>query len=432
MTPQPSRRTFLRSTTTAIALPFLDSLGFRPFVSATTPTQPPKRMIFLGIGFGVTEETWLPDVKDLGKDYKLTEGLAPLARHKDSFSIVQNASHKLSSSPHSGSTFWLTGADRYGSPGSSFHNTISVDQVAAATLGKETRFTSLQLNGSDENLSSANAGHGQGLSLAWDANGKPVAGMNDPVAVFHKLFSPDSMPIEKRKAMLAREHSVLDAIWSDAKSLQQGLTKTDVEKLDEYFTGIRDIEVRLGKEESWLDKPKPKAPIPEPKNRPLGDKEISLMYDLMVAAIQTDSTRVLTYRQPIGTLLTSIGETVLPHDMSHYSPGPRMQASQHRDKVQSELLAGLLDKLKSTKEANGSSLFDHTSLVFGSNIRSIHYLDNCPTLLAGGGAGIRMGEHMVLPKGTPLCDVWLTLLHGIGIETERHGDSTGILKQLRA
>ena len=207
---------------------------------------------------------------------------------------------------------------------------------------------------------------------------------------------------------------------------------TDVEKLDEYFTGIRDIEVRLGKEESWLDKPKPKAPIPEPKNRPLGDKEISLMYDLMVAAIQTDSTRVLTYRQPIGTLLTSIGETVLPHDMSHYSPGPRMQASQHRDKVQSELLAGLLDKLKSTKEANGSSLFDHTSLVFGSNIPSIHYLDNCPTLLAGGGAGIRMGEHLVLPKGTPLCDVWLTLLHGIGIETERHGDSTGILKQLRA
>ena len=156
------------------------------------------------------------------------------------------------------------------------------------------------------------------------------------------------------------------------------------------------------------------------------------MYDLMVAAIQTDSTRVLTYRQPIGTLLTSIGETVLPHDMSHYSPGPRMQASQHRDKVQSELLAGLLDKLKSTKEANGSSLFDHTSLVFGSNIRSIHYLDNCPTLLAGGGAGIRMGEHLVLPKGTPLCDVWLTLLHGNGIETERHGDSTGILKQLRA
>ncbi len=426
------RRHFLRASTATIALPFLESAGFRRFVSAAPVATPPKRMMFLGIGFGVTQETWFPDIADTGPGYQMTEGLQPLERHRERFSIVQNASHKASASPHAGSTFWLTGADRFGSPGSSFHNTISVDQVAAAEMGRETRFSSLQLNGSDKHLASANGGHGQGLSLAWDANGKPVAGTDDPVAVFHRLFSPDTMPLEKRKAMLAREHSVLDAILSDANSLQKRLTQTDVDKLDEYFTGIRDIEVRLGKEESWLERPKPQAPIAEPQNRPEGIDEIRLMYDLMIAALQTDSTRICTYRQPIASLLSSIGETILPHDMSHYAPGPRMAASQHRDRVQSQLLGELFDKMLATKEADGSSLFDHTSLVFGSNLRSIHYLNNCTTLLAGGGAGVKLGEHIALPEDTALCDVWLTLLHGVGVKAERHGDSTGVLKQIQA
>jgi hypothetical protein len=119
--------------------------------------------------------------------------------------------------------------------------------------------------------------------------------------------------------------------------------------------------------------------------------------------------------------------------MSHYSPGDRMAASQKRDTVQSELLAGLIDKLKATKEADGSSLFDHVALAYGSNIRTIHYLDNCPTLLTGGGAKLKLGQHLVLPKDTPLCNVWLTMLHGLGIDEKqlpRHGDSTGVVKAL--
>lgn len=100
--------------------------------------------------------------------------------------------------------------------------------------------------------------------------------------------------------------------------------------------------------------------------------------------------------------------------------------------MQSELLAGLIDKLKATKEADGSSLFDHTALAYGSNIRSIHYLDNCPTIVTGGGANLKLGRHMNLPKDTPLCNVWLTMLHGLGIEAERHGDSTGVVKELQA
>jgi hypothetical protein len=117
--------------------------------------------------------------------------------------------------------------------------------------------------------------------------------------------------------------------------------------------------------------------------------------------------------------------------MSHYHPGERMAAAQKRDLAQSEMLATLLDKLKATKEPDGSSLFDHTTVVFGSNLRSIHYLDNCPTLIAGGGAGIRLGQHVALQgKSTPLCNLWLTLLQGSGVKVDSHGDSNGVVKEL--
>ena len=109
-----------------------------------------------------------------------------------------------------------------------------------------------------------------------------------------------------------------------------------------------------------------------------------------------------------------------------------MEGSQARDRAHARLLAGLIDKLKSTKEANGSSLFDHVALAFGSNISSIHYLDNCPTILTGGGANLKLGQHLVLPKDTPLCNVWLTMMHGLGVNAERHGDSTGVVKELQA
>ena len=108
-----------------------------------------------------------------------------------------------------------------------------------------------------------------------------------------------------------------------------------------------------------------------------------------------------------------------------------MQASEARDKAHSELLAGLIDKLKATKEVDGSSLFDNVALAFGSNISSIHYLDNCPTVLTGGGANLKLGQHFVLPKDTPLCNVWLTMLQGMGIKAERHGDSSGVVSQLK-
>jgi hypothetical protein len=423
-----SRRHFLRSTAgSLIALPFLTSLGFRAFAQEKS-TTPPKRMIFLGFGWGVTSETWFPDLTQTGTDYTLSPGLTPLERHKKDFTVVQGCTNKFTNEAHWGSTFWLTGANRYAEPGQSFHNSISADQVAAGILGNDTRYASIQLNTPDVQ----NSGHGPGLSLAWDQRGKPVAGLDNPVVAYHRLFSDDTLPLEQRQAALKQKRSVLDTVLEDARRVQRGLSSSDTDKLDEYFQSIRDIETRLGKDEQWLTVPKGKAPMPEPKPGLAGREEIKVMYDLIVAALQTDATRVITYRQPVQTLLASLGSKVASHDMSHYTPGERTEASQKRDSAQSELLAGLFDKLKAVKEADGSSLFDHSSIAYGSNIRSIHYLDNCPTVLAGGAARLKLGQHIVLPKNTPLANVWLTLLRGIGVPAERHGDSTGVAKELLA
>lgn len=429
------RRHFLQTSTALIALPFFESFGFRRFASAapakTALQSHPKRMLFIGFGWGVTEESWYPKQGQRGAEYTLPSGLAPLERHKADFSIVQGLANRYTTNGHFGSTFWLTGANEFGEPGQSFHNGISADQVAAGHLGKDVRYDSLSL---DCGAAAATSGHGTGLSLSWDSRGKPVGGPKNPVEAFHRLFAKDTTPLDQQKAMFMQRRSTLDHALQEARDLQRRLGKTDNAKLDEYLQGIRDIETRLSRDEQWLSVPRPDAPISEPAPGLAGYEEIKLMYDLMVAALQTDSTRVLSYRQPVSSLLTSLKVKMDAHTMSHYhqSRGEALEASQKRDQAQSELLAHLLDQLKAAKQADGSSLLDHTTLVYGSNIRTGHSLDNCPTLLAGRGAGVKLGHNIVFPKDTPLCNAWLTLLQGSGVPTERHGDSTGTLPELLA
>ncbi|MFT5466374.1 MAG: hypothetical protein ACI8UO_001474 [Verrucomicrobiales bacterium] len=427
----PQRRAFLRSSTATIALPFLESFGFQRFASAAAEVAPPpKRMIFLGFGWGVTRETWFPDRADTGDGYELPLGLKPLERHKSDITVIQNLTNQFSHEAHWGSTFWLTGANRYAEPGQSFYNSISADQVAADVFGKDTRFTSIQLGCKNASAS----GHGPGLSLAWSRQGKPVAGLDTPVAAYHRLFSDDKTPLAQRQAMLQQRRSVLDTVLEDARDVGRGLNATDADKLDEYFQSIRDIETRLTKEEQWLEVPKrkPENPLDPPTGESEGYDEVKLMYDLMVAAMQVDSSRVFTYRQPVETFIKSLGSTISGHNMSHYGDGQRKEVSQLRDAKQTELLAHFIDRLKASKEPDGSSLFDHISLTYGSNIEAIHYLKNCPTVVTGGGAGVNHGRHIVAETGTPLCNLWLSLLRGSGLEIESHGDSTGVIDELFA
>jgi hypothetical protein len=388
----------------------------------------PKRLVFLSFGWGVTRETWFPDVREKGAQWKLPPGLEPLAKHQSDLTVVQGLCNQFTNDAHWGSTFWLTGANRYALPGQSFHNSVSADQVAAEVIGKNSRFASLQL--SCENAQES--GHGPGLSLAWDARGKPLPGLQDPVATFHRLFSNDTTPLAQRQALLKQKRSVLDTLLEDAKTVSRSLIHSDREKLEEYLQSVRDIETRLSNESRWLDKPKPRPADIGALSETRGLEEIKLMYRLLVAALQTDSTRVITYRQPVESLLQSLGIGFTGHNVSHYAPGPRQEASELRDKTQSQLLSGLLDQLKAARQPDGSSLFDHTTVVYGSNIQSAHFLENCPTLVAGRGAGVRLGQHLVFPSKTPLCNLWLTLLKGSGIPAEKHGDSTICLSALLA
>lgn len=429
----PSRRGFLRSSTALIALPMLESFGFRRFANAAaSATAPPKRMVFMGMGYGVTADRWYPDPSTTGYEYELPSLLKPLEKHKADITILQNLMHQYSADGHSGSTFWLTGANRYAIPGQSFHNTISADQVAAEAWGQDTRFTSIQLAAKSPS-SSGGDGHGPGNSLAWNRFGKPIAGLNTPVAAFHRLFSNDSTPLALRQQRLQEQRSVLDTVLADANSASRKLSQSDNRKLDEYLESIREIEVRLGKEEKWLsvDKKLPQNPVKEPSESLEGYEEIRMMYDLMVAAMQVDATRVFTYRMPAQALIESLGASMSVHSMSHYSEGERRTVSQSRDTAHAKLLAEFIDKLKASKEPDGTSLFDHCSIAFGSNLSSVHSLTNCPTLIAGGGAGIQHGRHLVMSdRKTPLCNLWLSLLKGSGINTDSFGDSTGVIDTL--
>lgn len=424
-----SRRAFLRSSTATIALPVMESFGFRRFASAAASQTPPKRMVFLAMGWGVTKESWFPDPKVTGSEYLLSPGLKPLERHKGDITVIQNLANQFNNEAHWGSTFYLTGANRYAEPGQSFHNTVSADQVAAEEFGKDTRFTSVQLGCNK----AEGSGHGPGLSLSWNRQGKPIAGLNNPLTAFHRLFAEENTSLEQRQAMLKQRRSVLDSVLEDAKSVSRGLSSNDVDKLDEYLQSIRDIEIRIAKEEQWLDIPKklPADPVKEPKGEIEGFEEVKLMHDLMIAAMQVDATRVLTYRQPVDSFIASLGATISGHNMSHYDQGARREVSEMRDQKNSELLARFIDKLKKTQEPDGSSLFDHVSLSYGSNIHSVHHLVNCPTVIAGGGAGVKHGRHLVMadPK-TPLCNLWLSLLRGVGLEVDSHGDSSGVIDEL--
>jgi hypothetical protein len=197
-----------------------------------------------------------------------------------------------------------------------------------------------------------------------------------PVALFHKPFSAETMPLERRVALLAEEKSVMDTLLEDARKVRRGLNAAAANKLDEYLQSIRDIETRLSKERRWLNIPKPTVALNAPAPGLVGKEEVRLMYDILVAALQTDTTCVVTYRQPLQTLLNRIGQRIDAHQMSHHlKPDDPAggAASLARDRAQSELPAHLFDKLKVVKEADGSSLFDHKCIAYGSNIRHLHY-----------------------------------------------------------
>jgi hypothetical protein len=417
-----TRRLFVRSASALLALPYLETFADEKNSKIN------KKMLFLSLGYGFVEKSFYPDKAGKFSEIGLTKGLKNLEEHQNDVTLLGNLVNKGGTNPHTGSLTLLTGAEY---AGRKTINTVSCDQVAAQYLCKDTRYTSYILSTRAEEARAA--GHdntGGCLSLSWGHNGKPLTGHTECFKAYSGLFSNN----QDTKAILRRiesKRSILDDLKLNVKSLTKNISHSDKDKLDEYFQAIRQIELSLSKEITWSSVPKPKAPFKFPeKNKLEGEAEIKLMFDLMLLALQTEQTRVTTYMLPASSLLKEMGIKMNAHTLSH-STTERTPFAEQRDAKYMELYSYLISKLKSTRDREGKSIYDSSTLCFGTNIRSTHTMTGMPMFLTGGGIkNLRRGESLFLRKDTPLQNVWLTLLQENGIPIKRFSSSTGNLSQL--
>ena len=417
-----SRRLFLKACPLALCMPLLQSTVRPTLLAAAVAEKPPTRMVFLGGGYGFTKQTFYPTQAGRFADIGATKGLKPLQKHLNDITMVANLHNPSMNNPHGGSVGYLSAGNQ----------SISCDLLAARTLGTDTRHSSLVLSGR-ENCGAQNAGHGHGSrSLAFNDAGKPIPGLVDPVQLYHTLFGAAGESRKEFDHRLANRKSVLDIVGKDASSLKKRVGQQDKERVDEYFDCLRDIERGLQSQAEWFSTPKPKAPFGEPERGLTGEQEIKLMFDMIVLALQTDSTRVISYRLPVTALIDSLELNISAHALSHYRASKSKQAlSEVRDQKCMELFGYFIDRLKETKDVDGSRLYDNCIVSYGSNLRSGHVLRGLPALLTGGGApDITHGRHLMLDDYTPLSNYWLTLLHQAGIDAKQFSDSTGTISEL--
>lgn len=411
-----TRRNFLKATGVTLALPFLESIA-----PAAPATKIPRRMVCINTPLGLHPAHFFP--QKAGKDYELTPYLEVLKELRDDFTVISGLTHPDIGPSHDSNFSFLTAAP-HPEQRAGFKNTISLDQFAAEHIGGETRFASLPLSC-------------EGFSLSWTRSGAIVPSDSWPSGVFARLFlegRPDEVQAQARR--LRDGQSILDAVGEQSKSLQSGLGSNDREKLDEYFTSVRELERRLARAEEWSKKPKPKVEAKPPQNVANPADLVGktrLWFDLIHLALQTDSTRLVTL-QLLGTSAVPPvqGVSFGHHDLSHHGKDPTK--IEQLKKVEIEKMKTLRDflvKLKETKE-DGASLLDRTMVFFSSNLgdASTHGVKNMPIVFAGG--GFKHGQHLAFdPKNhPPLSNLFVSMLQRLGIEADRFGSSKGTLTGL--
>jgi hypothetical protein len=419
MNPLLTRRTFLRAAGISLALPRLDI-----FAADAKPNQsPPRRMICICAPLGLHPTNFFPE--QTGRDYTLSPYLEVLKDFRDDFTVISGLAHAGMSSgfAHQASASFLTGVPGAGRPG--FRNAISLDQFAADHLGTLTRFPSLALSG-----------EGSG-GLAWTRTGALIPADTSPSKVFARLFLEGRADeVQDQMRRLADDRSILDDVGEQAKSLRPNLGSEDRDKLDEYLTSVRELEQRMVKDESWALTPKPKVSVEPPKDIPNAADLIGrtrLLFDLSHLALQTDSTRLITIMLAGSTFAPPIeGVSLGHHDLSHHGKDPNKLEQLKIVEVETmKTVRDLLAKLKGSQE-QGTNLLHQTTVFLGSNLGdgSSHSVKNLPVLLAGG--GFKHGRHLPFdPQNPPpLCNLYVTMLQRLGIESDKFGTSTGTLTGL--
>ena len=409
------RRAFLSGTGVALALPFLESM-----TSAKEVSVPRRRIVAIDIGLGLHAPNLIP--KQAGREYELTPYLELLADYRDQFTVISGASHPEVGGGHASYKSYLTCAPHPNSAG--FRNTISLDQRAAAEFGSETRFASLALSSS-------------GPGLSWSRSGVEIPTFTRPSFVFKKLFLVGNQAEQElRMRRLQDGQSILDVVLDKTKRLSQRLSGRDREKLDQYFEAVRDAELRLAKAEAWEQEPRPKVNVEPPRDEADSKKIVEcmrLMYDVMHLALETDSTRFLTYNIAGMNAVPAIpGVDIDYHNLSHHGKDPDKIAQ--LTIVESALIqefAAFLGKLHASSEAAGS-LLDSTMVLFGSNLgnASSHDTKNMPILLAGG--GFQHGQHLAFDSNHnyPLPKLFVSMLQQLGMDIDTFGTGKGTMQGL--
>lgn len=422
-----SRRRFLRGTGVSLALPLLECMAQKPAATSGKNLQP-QRMLLISNNLGVLPKPFFPVTK--GTNYELSPYLTELKEFTNDFTVFSGLSHPACEGGHSTENCFLTGAKHPTSSG--FRNTISLDQHAAEQLGRQTRFRSLNLG---VNIDKANR------SLSWTRDGVLLPAEDSLAHIFKKMFIQGSAnKIKERLHQLKRRGSILDAVAESAQKLNQNLGRIDRARLDQYFTSIRELEQRLVTAGEWEQNPKPKTDQQAPQDiidRALLFDKFEQMLTMAILALQSDSTRIVTlmvdaFATPVFQLEDKQKSSTGYHSLSHHGlRADHLAQLEKADRRQMSLIRHTLQFLKSVQDES-SRLLDSTMVLYGSNMgdANTHDNTNLPILLAGG--SFRHGQHLAFnrEKNQPLCNLYVSMLQKLGVESDRFGSSTGTLSGL--
>ncbi|MFT7515781.1 MAG: hypothetical protein ACI9QL_005015 [Candidatus Omnitrophota bacterium] len=435
-----NRRTMLKATGISLALPWMESMA-----GPKTPA-PPRRFCSIYFPYGVSvpnsknefkDWNWFPN--ETGKDFVFNKSLDVLEPVRDQVTIFSGLSHpkvRRIGGHDSGDTF-LTGEEMQVTTG--LKNSISLDQFMARThkLGETTRFPSLVLS-NDGGVGMPTRAN----TLSYSRTGQPIPSLNRPAIVFERLFGLSGDSIDAQRKGLTRTGSHLDLLMDEAKSLHNKLGKADQAKLDQYLTSVREVEQDVERASNWLTVPRPRVNadgLSLDADNETPDDLIRTMYDLMVLAFQTDSTRFATYQLAsmhgaisIANKFPSLlGFGKDAHGLAHgmkKGDGAMMQGKW--DRYQASHLHYFIDKLASIEEANGS-LLDNTCIFYGSSNSTTHNNVNYPLILAGGkNMGYQHGQHLGYDKDVPLANLFVTMQKRMGVNSDTFADSTGELTEV--
>lgn len=410
-----TRRAMLKEGASVLALPFLPSL--LPAAEEKKAAVIPKRFLMVHFAYGVTYQDWHPI--DGGPNWTMSRSLKPFAEFRDQMSVFRGVSLLRGIA---GGNNGHGMADSFGTVAHRAKG--SIDQIVANAdeFGPKTRFSS---------LTCAAAAMQDHSNLSYSLNHTPIPVIASPIALYQKMFTAEKFGAAAITERLARKQSMLDVLTARVKALGQQINAEDRNKLDEYLASIRGLEAQIAKDRYWMNAPLPKTDVAKPDGEadmPSPRKTLNLYASLIRAAFQTDQTRVISYAFANQSFINSDGQKVGYHTYTHHQ-GDKLQMEELalQDILRNEALADLLRALRDTKERDGSSLLDHTAVLYGSACENanVHQCVRLPLLTFGMKSRFKHGQCRTYEFGQHgLADLAQTMFHGLGINSPKYADST--------